>query len=201
MIPEMETSAQDPSPREITVDSTLDAPDVEINLDCYAGVPGVGQCTVRAAIDEANNCMVANCPGIINLKIPPGTYILTLPPSGDNDKSTGDLDVSPLYGIEELIIEGTDATNPSIIDANGLDRVFHIYNTDIPVTLRNLIIRGGTLISADENNYHVEGAGVSNYGHLTLENVIVENNQILCAATNISDCGGVGGGINSGVPY
>lgn len=198
LIPVMETLAQVPSPMEITVDSTLDAPDIETNLECYAGVSGVGQCTLRAAIDEANECTLADCTGIAKINIPPGTYILTLAPSGDNDNSTGDLDISPLYGIEALIIEGTDATNPSIIDANGLDRVFHIYNTDIPVTLRNLIIRGGTLISADENNCLVEGAGVSNYGHLTLENVIVENNQILCAATNFSDCEGVGGGINTG---
>lgn len=198
MIPAMETSAQDPNPMEITVDSTLDAPDVEANLVCYAGVPEGGQCTVRAAIDEANKCMVADCPGIVKINIPPGTYLLTLQPSGDNDNSSGDLDIRPLYGIEELIIEGTDSTNPSIIDANGLDRVFHIYDTDTPITLRNLIIRGGTLISAVENNYHVEGAGVSNYGHLTLENVIIENNQILCATTNFYDCEGIGGGVNTG---
>ncbi len=54
--PAMNTSAQDPDPWVITVDSELDAPDFVHNSVCSANTPTGGDCTLRAAIDEANKC-------------------------------------------------------------------------------------------------------------------------------------------------
>src|SRR5574340_115655 len=108
--PAAKTFAQDPPPWEITVDSTLDATDVANNSVCSAITPTEGPCTLRAAIDEANKCTLDlnTCEGGVVIHVPPGTYTLTIPPSGGNDNYTGDLDINLWYKQPVYIIEGTD---------------------------------------------------------------------------------------------
>src|SRR4051812_28637704 len=86
-----------------TVDTTVDALDVLPGDGICA--TAVGECTLRAAIQETNAL-----PGADTITLPAGTYLLTLG-SGDLDAS-GDLDVR-----DTLAIEGAGATT-TIIDAN-----------------------------------------------------------------------------------
>jgi len=119
------------------------------------------------------------------IRLPPGTYTLTIPPIDDNDNTSGDLDIDPWYDDvihaynPLFVIEGTDPGNPPIINANGLDRVFHIYKSSTPVGLRYLVILGGNLNIVGGNTVDKDGAGISNRGILELENVVIENNQII----------------------
>lgn len=200
-LPATNTSAQDVEPWIIVVDDTSDEEDFVNNSVCSAGEPQYGPCTLRAAIDEANKCPAdaGACEGGVIIQVPPGNYTLTISPDSINDNDTGDLDISPINRGALFLIEGTDATNPPIIDANGLDRVFRIDNSDNMVTLRNLIIRGGKLTMTDTDTALKIGAGISNQGVLSLENVVIEDNQIICALTNTGGCyQGEGGGIFSG---
>lgn len=184
-----------------TVDDTTDAPDFVHNSVCSAGAVTGGGCTLRAAIEEANKCPAAAgaCDGGVIIRVPPGTYTLTIPPAGVNDNSTGDLDIHIISDdLSMYIIEGTDPANPPVIDANGLDRVFQIGESSIPVTFRNLAIRGGNLTITEGDAQDKSGAGISNQGILNLENVVIENNQISCFPATYSECyTGVGGGLFS----
>jgi len=187
-----------PDPGVIIVDDFSDAPDFYLNHECSVGAVTGGPCTLRAAIDEANFCSLSTCPEGVVIKLPPGTYTLTIFPTGDNDNSSGDLDIEPMEGVtasSPFVIEAVDPAYPPVIDANGVDRVFHIYDTPAPITFRNLVIRGGTLLVIDAETSGMEGAGVLNYGNLTLENVIIKNNQFLCPSNDAKICWGLGGGI------
>ena len=88
-------------------------------------------CTLRAAIMEAN----AN-PGSHNIFLPSGTYNLTRGGTGENNASTGDLDIrKPI-----TIINGTN--NPPLINGNYDDRVFDIHDGG-RLTLVNVAVIGG----------------------------------------------------------
>lgn len=189
-----------PAPWIFTVDDTTDAPDFVHNSVCSAGAVTGGGCTLRAAIEEANKCSDAAgaCDGGVIIRVPPGTYTLTIPPAGVNDNSTGDLDISISDELSMYIIEGTDPANPPVIDANGLDRVFQIGESSTPVTFRDLAIRGGNLAITEGDYLDKNGAGISNQGNLSLENVVIENNQITCFPDDFGQCyTGVGGGLFS----
>lgn len=198
--PTMETYAADPEPWVFEVDDTTDAPDYVHNSVCSAGAVTGGGCTLRAAIEEANKCPVdaLACGGGVTIQVPPGTYTLTIPPSGINDNLTGDLDIYNSNDLPSYVIEGTDPANPPVIDAAELDRVFLIGDSTTPVTLRYLVIRGGKLTITESDAIDKNGAGVSNRGILNLENVVIENNQIGCFPASHSECyTGVGGGLFS----
>lgn len=200
--PVMETYAADPEPWVITVDDFSDAPDYVHNSVCSTVSPFEESpvCTLRAAIDEANKCPAdaGACELGVIISLPPGTYTLTIPPVDPNDNSTGSLDIYPLEALPFFVIEGTDPANPPVIDGNGLDRVFRIDNSETYITLRNLIIRGGSLTISESDHLDKNGAGISNRGRLFLEDVIIEDNHINCFPSTFSECyTGVGGGLYS----
>src|SRR3990172_8808874 len=70
---------------EFTVNSTADA--VDASLGDGTCDDGSGNCTLRAAIQEAN---ALSGPDTIDL--PAGTYTLTIPGTGEDAAATGDLD-------------------------------------------------------------------------------------------------------------
>ena len=76
---------------------------------------GAGNCTLRAAIMEANALT-----GTDAIALPAGIYSITISGVDEDASRTGDFDIT-----DELVIlgSGMDAT---IIDAGGLDRVFHV---------------------------------------------------------------------------
>lgn len=142
----------------ITVTTTAD----EVNSD--------GDCSLREAIIAANtNTATDACPagsptGSDTIILPAGTYELTLAGLSENNARTGDLDLN-----SSLTIAGAGRSN-TIIDANGLDRVFHITLTD-GVQLSDLTITGG-----DPGAAEVGGGIWLVAGTLTLTNLRITAN-------------------------
>jgi hypothetical protein len=132
-----------------------------------------------------------------------GKYSLTVPNDAgnlqENASAKGDLDITEAN--KTLTIEGQGA-GVTIIDAAGLnDRVFHIL-TNARVILRNLTVSGGLALeqgTTGQQNGAARGGGIFNSnGDLTLENVIVENNEARGRPDTASN--GEGGGVHSTGP-
>ncbi|MCX6463890.1 MAG: right-handed parallel beta-helix repeat-containing protein [Pseudonocardiales bacterium] len=117
------------------VDTTADAPDVAPGDGVCA--TAAGECSLRAAIQEANATIVAD-----QIVLPAGTYTLTVPPAGANLAESGDLDVT-----RPLTITG-DGRAATRIDAGGLDRVLELHGTAGNVTLTGLTLTGGATAEA-----------------------------------------------------
>lgn len=111
----------------ILVDSTLDVADS--NPGDRSCNDGGGNCTLRAAIEEANACV-----GFDVVEVPADTYVITL----------GVLSI-----VDELSLKGSGATT-TIVDGNGLSRVFSIGNNLPAVLLSDLTVRNG---------YNIAGGG------------------------------------------
>ena len=145
-----------------TVDTTVDLVDPSPGDGTCGTV--VGTCSLRAAIMESNAL-----PGPGEIVVPSGLYTLSIAGPDENAAATGDLDIT-----DELVLRGAGRSE-TIVDAAGLDRVFHVPGTafDVPVTLRDLTIRGGYAGTAAG----ATGGGIDNYGQLRLEGCIVRDNQ------------------------
>jgi CSLREA domain-containing protein len=155
-----------------TVDSPADKVDAKPGDGTCA--TDVGTCTLRAAIQEANE----KGGGTINLN--PGTYVLSIAPNSALPlAATGDLDI---YG--ELTISGGGA-GKTIVDGGGLDRVFAAQEAS-RVTISDITIRNGRALPGED------GGGVWNFGNLTLENVTVSGNSTRSDATLSADAPGGG---------
>ncbi len=114
-----------------TVNSKADGADPTPN-DGTCDIGG-GICTLRAAIQTANNNGEADT---INLGI--GTFTLSIPGTGENQAASGDLDITKALTITGL---GPDQTT---IDADGLDAVF-----DIRSGAGTVVISGVTIINGN----------------------------------------------------
>ena len=159
------------------VNSTEDLPDALPNGICSANSNTNGPCTLRAAVNEASDAIAAGR-GNVHIKIPAGHYILTRTSDISGlDERFGDLDFLSLDEPTELevLIEGI-GNEPSIIDANGIDRVFEIqaYHN---ITITNLIIQNGEIL---DKSTEPGGAGLLvNSSTLTLKHSRVLNNKIV----------------------
>src|SRR5512139_3911774 len=161
------------------VNSITDAVDANPGDGICATAGGV--CTLRAAIQEAN--ALADQDTII---LPEGTYNLTIEGSGEDSSATGDLDITDAAGV---IIQGAGAAT-TIIDGNGLDRVFHI-QPDGVADISGVTIRGGITPAVVYENY---GGGILNYGGiLTITGCTISGN--ISVYSDIYSDGGYGGGI------
>jgi CSLREA domain-containing protein len=153
-------------PGDIVVNSALDE------------IADEGQCTLREAITAANTntasgaasgeCAAGEGSDIIIL--PAGIYTLTRGGVYEGNNMHGDLDVS-----ETIVLLGAGAEQ-TIIDANGIDRVFEIRNVDltvIGVTLRNGHARDAT------SGINPESGGAINIqqGRIALIQSIVTNSR------------------------
>src|SRR5262249_8540476 len=75
-----------------------------------------GRCSLRAAIMETNAL-----PGRDTIRLSlTGTYLLSIPGTGENAAATGDLDID-----DNLTITGPGA-DVTFVDGGGVDRVFHV---------------------------------------------------------------------------
>lgn len=148
-----------------TVNSFADAVDANPGDGVCLTVGGV--CTLRAAIQEANAL-----PGPDVIALGSGTYKLTIPGAFEFGSATGDLNI-----YSDITINGADSET-TIIDGNGTltgDRV--IYVTSGTVTLSHLTIQNG-LLSPDSTHPEPTGGGFrSDGGVVTLDSVIVKNNN------------------------
>jgi large repetitive protein len=121
-----------------TVNSTIDA--VDANPGDGICASATGECTLRAAILEANAFL-----GDDTITLPAGTYTLAIPGTNKFNSMTGSLDITDM-----LIISGSGESN-TIIDGNNIDRVFFI-NSGF-VVMSDLTITGG--------NGYAEGDGAA----------------------------------------
>ena len=149
-----------------TVDSTADAVDATPG----DGVcdDGAGNCTLRAAIIEANAL-----PGADTVGVPAGTYTIAIGGVGEDEALTGDLDVA-----DELTIIGANLAT-TIIDGAGIDRVFQVSSSGT-VHISGVTVRNGG------NAALASGGGIHNEGALTLINSAITSNTA-----------GFGGGIRN----
>ncbi len=143
-----------------TVTNTSDRVDINIGDGICDADPAAGlQCTLRAAIQEANATPAAD-----SITLPVATFTLSLGGANENNAATGDLDLKA-----NLTINGAGAA-ATVINGNNLDRVFDLVG-GFTVTLSNLTVTGG---NSGVNN----GGGIiiSNNGRLTLTNSAIRNN-------------------------
>ena len=161
------------------VDATADAIDIDPGDGVCASARG--GCTLRAAVMEANALAGADL-----IQVAPGYYTLTIAGGGEDDAASGDLDI-----LDEVVIEGL---NPfaTTIDADGLDRIFHVGpNTaalDIdafPVTLRGLRVTKGS-----PPGFGTGGGGILNMTHLTLDQMLIVDNESTGAGGGVGTAGG-----------
>ena len=149
------------------VDSTNDAVDGSLGDGVCATT--VQECTLRAAIQEANAD-----PGLDEIDVPAGTYTLQLPGINEDNASTGDLDIR-----DNVRIVG-DGSATTLIDANHIDRGFDVIGS-VTVDLSGLTIENGQTAA--------DGGGIRNVsGTVTLRDSDVSHN----ASTT-----GAGGGISN----
>ena len=175
------TPTATPMPISILVNSTDDAVDANPgDGDCD---DGAGNCTLRAAIMEANALAGAD-----TITLPTGTYTISIAGAGEDIAETGDLDIA-----DDLTISGAGA-DITIIDGNALDRVFHILSgstvdiSDVTVQNGNTTVYGGGILNqgllaltdstVSDNSASSIGGGIGNTasGTLTITNSTVSSN-------------------------
>jgi hypothetical protein len=136
-------------------------------------------CSLRQAVQVSNDC-----PGTQTIRVPAGTYLLTLAGADEDLNRTGDLDVT-----DSVIINGEDG---AIIDGGALDRVLdilapaHAALTSIEITNGNGIEAGGIRNAGEltmtggafRDNAARRGGGLLNLGTAALEAVEVRDNLV-----------------------
>ena len=142
-----------------TVDSTTDA--VDANIGDGSCATAANECTLRAAIQEANSDAVAD---IIN--VPAGLFELTLAGIGENAAATGDLDI-----LQPVSVIGA-GKGETKIDGQGMDRVFHTTG-NIDVTLQDLTVQNGSVPLDFGGGIYTQTIGTAS---LTLTNVHFKGN-------------------------
>jgi CSLREA domain-containing protein len=103
--------------------------------DTNDGACTIEDCSLREAIIASNGFSVDD------IDVPAGTYKLTIPGSDEDNAATGDLDIR-----RGVTIRGVGARK-TIIDGNGIDRVFHMpdqgNSPPFFVTIIGVTITGG----------------------------------------------------------
>jgi CSLREA domain-containing protein len=157
------------------VDSEADAVDAQPGDGVCA--TEAGECTLRAAIQEAN---ASGQPTRID--VPAGLYVLSLEGRGEDMSATGDLDLTGW----QIIIEGAGA-DETVIDGSGLDSVFHVgpetYAQVSDIAIQNgesrpgagggLTVKGGLFLSdclVQDNFTAGDGGGALVSGIIALDN-------------------------------
>jgi uncharacterized repeat protein (TIGR01451 family)/CSLREA domain-containing protein len=143
-------------PATFTVNSTTDAVDITPGNGICADASG--NCTLRAAVQEANLF-----PGPDIIMLGAATYTLSL--TGTDDiAAQGDLDIT-----QDVTISGVGAIS-TIIDGGDIDRIFHIAPSGgVTVMISGLTIRNG-------NSSGLAGGGIRNGGTLDLQDIALSSN-------------------------
>ena len=190
------------------LDATVTTVHAPIQVDTDADAIVVDAFTsLREAVIQANGQ-----PGDDKIVLPPGDYVLSIAGTDEDGAATGDLDITDTTG--NLIIEGAGAERTTI-DANGIDRVFHV-GTGAMADLAFLTIRGGLTSGASTT-----GGGIANDGgivrlvHTTVTRNTASANgggiysalggELILDASVVSDNsvtgpGGLGGGVFANAP-
>src|ERR1051326_517059 len=153
-----------------TVNSTTDA--VDANPGNGVCATAAGQCTLSAAIQEANASHGAD-----TISLPAGTYTLTIAGRNEDAAATGDLDIDDSSSNSTLTINGAGAATTIIAmgngtDGKGLDRVFHIMSN---AAISGVTIRNGHVLDMGGGIYNT--SNLTSGGSLTLTNVVITANS------------------------
>ncbi|MGI6259577.1 MAG: choice-of-anchor Q domain-containing protein [Anaerolineaceae bacterium] len=184
-------SAQAQAPWIIKVNTTEDLRDFAHNGVCSAGHQTDGPCSLRAAIYEA-----ARHHENVEIQLPPGVYKLSLTePSyeGEPEDHYGDLDIPERPNPDNhFTIKGTgDWDNPSIIDANFIDRVMQIGKNQ-NVHLTNLVLKNGLTKKVGPSQEGLAGGGLHiDEAKVELTHVRLTNNEARGEDGFVSDGGAI----------
>jgi len=136
--------------------------------DRAGGVCAEGNCTLRQAVFASNVCA-----GEQVIRIPAGTYSLTLTGGNEENNATGDLDI--LDGVR-IIGDGMP-----VIDGNASDRVFDI-KVGATVDMSGIVIQNGLI--PEYTGFAGSGGGIRNSGNLTATGVLIRDNTDAPRGTN-----------------
>jgi len=166
------------------VNATLDADDAAPGNGLCATITA-GQCTLRAAIREAN----ALGGGPHNITLPPAVYTLTR--TGTDDTAVnGDLDITATITINGIFapanfIQACDeGANPA---CTGIDRVFDVQEGG-SLTINGVTIRNGSAVDPAFGG----GIRVNDRGAVTLSNSVLAENQSTLHGGGLSVTGPAG---------
>ena len=173
----------------ITTDSVDDYPGDGVCIDAN------GKCSLRAAIQESNALAgpdtINLATNVYQLSIDGNIFALTEDGIDAELDAIGDLDIS-----DDLTINGAGAS-ATIIDAGGIDRIFHIIS-GASAKITGVMLRNGRtfysgggvwatkgtnlnisdcIIANNETIYIAGGGGLSSQGNLTIRNCIIKNNS------------------------
>src|ERR671914_754176 len=171
-----------------TVNNTRDEVDTNPGNGLCQTFSGPGQCSLRAAIQEANASIGAD-----TIIIQPGVYELEVPTLNEDLPETGDYDI---HGSLTIVRSGAPASAGDVIidggfppennvEAVGLDRLFEIHPSALRVNFSNVTLREGYVDG--------DGAAIQNWSSGIVR---VENSKVL---KNLAT--GAGGGINNADPF
>lgn len=132
------------------------------------------RCTLRAAIQTANAR-----PGADIVVLPAGTFRLAVFGAGEGAARKGDLDVTS----GPLVVLGK-GPGQTIIDGQGLDRVFEVHPLGGNLLLQSLEVRGGEPAPAED------GGAVLVAGALATRNVVLRDNRVHALGTKVPPSGG-----------
>lgn len=148
-----------------TVNTTADTVDANPGNGICADADG--NCSLRAAVMEANALGGSN-----TVTVPVGTYTLSIGGRGEDAAATGDLDVPN----GDLTITGAGsgtcgAAGVTCVDANDIDRVFHVLDTGT-LNLTGVTVTNGNPDDNPGGGIEVDGGNTA----LTLTNCLVTSN-------------------------
>lgn len=130
-----------------------------------------GLCSLREAIQAANldqaygGCSAGS--GLDTILLPAGDYPITLQGTSEDQGLTGDLDITASLNI---LGGGIDQTS---IDGMLNDRIFHVIQQNIQVSIGDLTLKNGSVPNQDL----LGGGAVLSWGHLTLTHVRVQGSS------------------------
>jgi CSLREA domain-containing protein len=148
--------------------------------DEFDEIAPLGDCSLREAIQSANNnAAFGGCPAgdagtdVITLTAGVGDpYETFIGAGGDQDNETGDFD---LDGGGPILIVGTADQNITTLSP---DRVFDLINNQANLTLRNVRVAEGSVISGGSSEEQRGGnIRMRNGSSLTLDDADIENGQ------------------------
>lgn len=107
------------------------------------------------------------------ITLPAGTYKLTIPSTGSDDPSTGDLDVNNLDNGASITINGAGSSS-TVINANFVDRAFTVHSdtTTGGLTLSGMTIENGSP-SNNSTDGEFAGGAIDSYGALSVTSDVI----------------------------
>jgi CSLREA domain-containing protein len=170
--------AQEAAAASFKVDSTADLVDASPGDGTCAAAGG--ECTLRAAMKEAN----LGVRQLITITVPAGRYKMTRPPVA----GVGDLGQNgAFYNLAaDVTVQGA-GTRETVIDANRLDRAFFNHGPTARLTINDLSIVNGLSSATIPQPGPVGGGAIGSTGWVTLNRVTLSHNEA-----------GVGGALMTG---